>query len=200
MLHGCNKHASEGRVTFSPCARTPPPGGRGAFKGSSASLRFRGLAWMRLCAAVSRSQPASLPHSTPGDLHAFSEHKRLQCVCERAHPRCCFFLLPHHVLHFKQHHETVMYPLCLTGLHQWTIAHHFCTEVDVLVSNVRNGSIINIKQVRVFLRKVAGSFCLHTNTGPTAEQMRQHGCVVGLSLDLKCALAVARTSVSSSNP
>lgn len=69
-----------------------------------------------------------------------------------------FFLLPHHVPHFKQHHETVMYALCLAGLHQWTISQHFCTEVDVLVSNVWSGSIMNIKQVRVFLRKVAGTF------------------------------------------
>lgn len=110
---------------------------------------------------------------------------------------------PSHVLHFKQHHETVMFPLCLAGLHQWTICHHLCTEVDVLLSNVWNGSIINIKQVRVSLRKVAVSLCLHANTGPAAEEWCQHGCVVGLSLDLKCALTVAQSlgaAVSSSNP
>lgn len=73
---------------------------------------------------------------------------------------------PSHVLHFKQHHETVMFPLCLAGLHQWTICHHLCTEVDVLLSNVWNGSIINIKQVRVSLRKVARwrSACVYIQT------------------------------------
>lgn len=110
---------------------------------------------------------------------------------ECAHPCCCCSPpSPFHVLYFKQHHETVMSPLCLSGLHQWTICHHFCTEVDVLVSIVWNGSIINIKQVRVSLRKVAISLCLQTNTGPCCREMVS--CIVGLSLDLKCALTVVQ--------